>query len=205
MSKAEHNPAENSINSRNGKVRSFLALGTVVGIGAVVTLAQFTDSGDVAAEFSTGSVNIQFDGDNDGDPEPYAFTALSIENAGPGDQTIAAIEINNNGSLDFDYTMDTTIEPLDGDQAEADALAAELELAIVGVATAGDCDAGAFDAPTDPVYGPAPLPGGEIGEPGRFLETADSEFLCYSVTFGDDVPQGTGAIAVFGFLATQSG
>jgi hypothetical protein len=61
-----------------------------------------------------------------------------------------------------------------------------------------------LDDPADPVFGPAALPGGEIGEPGRFLEAADSEFLCYRVTFGDDVPQGTGAIAVFGFLATQS-
>jgi hypothetical protein len=176
-----------------------------VGIGTAVTLAQFTDSGDVVAEFSTGAVDIAFDGDNEGSPEPYAFAALTLEVAGPGDAVVAPLEVNNNGSLDFDYVMDTEISPLgDGDQAEADALAAELELTIVGVDSAVACDDGAFDDPADPVFGPAALPSGEIADPGRSLAEGDSEFLCYRVEVGEDAPQGAGTTATFGFLATQS-
>ncbi|NED93885.1 hypothetical protein G1H11_00980 [Phytoactinopolyspora alkaliphila] len=204
MSVTEH-AHKNHAGPGGGRVRSFLALGAVLGIGTAVTLAQFTDSGDVVAEFSTGSVDIAFDGDNEGNPEPYVFTSLSLDNAGPGDTVVAPLEVNNNGSLDFDYAMDTEVGPLgDGDQAEADALAAALELTIVGVGSAAACDEAAFDAPGDPVFGPAALPGGEIAEPGRFLAEGDSEVLCFRVDVGEAAPQGAGATAVFGFLATQS-
>lgn len=190
--------------SASGRVRAVIALGSVLGVGAIATLAAWSDSGDVQATFSTGVLDLTFDDGEDGNPTPYALTSLSLAGAAPGDEAYAPLEINNAGTVDFTYVMDTTVTPLaDGDQTEADALAAELELTVVGVETAEDCGAAAFDAPAETVVAAGPLSGAAIAT-DRALTAGTSEVLCHRIIVGEDPPQDAGATATFGYTATQS-
>src|SRR5690625_362833 len=88
-----------------GRIRAVLALGSVVGIGAVATLAAWTDTGDVAATFSTGSLDLTFDDGQDGNPDPYVLTSLSLSGGAPGDAAIAPLQVNNDGTVDFNYSI----------------------------------------------------------------------------------------------------
>lgn len=91
--------------SRGSRLRAVLALGSVLGLGTVLTLAAWTDSGQATGTFSTGAVDIKLNGV---DTLPVVST-LALTNAKPGDVTYAALAVTNTGTLNFSYVMTPTI------------------------------------------------------------------------------------------------
>ncbi|GAA3567196.1 hypothetical protein GCM10022197_24130 [Microlunatus spumicola] len=92
------------------RVRALLALGTVLGLGAVGTRAAWTD--DVKATtgtFTTGTVDIKLGaaGGTTGS-DAYAFTTFTAANLKPGSSTEASIEVRNAGTLPFTYALGST-------------------------------------------------------------------------------------------------
>ncbi len=81
-------------------MRSVLALGTVLGIGTVLTLAAWTDDGTAQATFSTGNIDITLDGAQ-GNPTAYDWANLSASGMGDGTSKYANLAIANAGTLSF--------------------------------------------------------------------------------------------------------
>ncbi|TFD49112.1 hypothetical protein E3T55_11815 [Cryobacterium frigoriphilum] len=128
-------------------VRAMLASGAALGLGTILTFAAFSDDGAVTAEFSTGNVDIAFDGGAQGTPTPYASN-LKMSDAKIGDVVYRQLIVNNQGSLDFSYgaTQDVALS-LTPDSAK---LAGALDISVVKVTTVDTCAAADFTtaAPT---------------------------------------------------------
>lgn len=118
-------------------VRAVLASCAVLGLGTICTFAAFTDDGAVTAEFSTGNVDIAFDGKQQGNPVPYV-SDLKMTNAQIGTVVYEPLIVNNRGSLDFSYTVTPTV--LLSGTSNTLGLADALTIAVVKVATPAACD-----------------------------------------------------------------
>ena len=190
--------------SRSAVIRSVLALGTVVGLGTVFTLAAWTDTSVVSGTFSTGSIDIKVNGfDN---PLP-AVTNLSLTNAKPGDVVYAPLTVTNQGTINFGYTITPAITVA---STSSPLLESVLTVSAVQVATTGACASAAFTAPAvaDQVIYPARALNVTTPTASRSLvATTGSEILCFRV----ELPSGASTnvqtqttTASFTFLATQS-
>lgn len=85
------------------RVRALLSLGMVLGLGAVGTLAAWTDVTTATATFSAGDVNINVNGAETG---AVVFSAAQMK---PGDVLVAPVQINNTGDLSVTYRMTTAV------------------------------------------------------------------------------------------------
>jgi predicted ribosomally synthesized peptide with SipW-like signal peptide len=184
---------------RSGRIRAVLALGAVVGIGTVLTLAAWTDNGAATGTFSTGSVDLELNGV---DTAPVV-TALALTNAKPGDVTYALLTVTNVGSLNFTYsiapsiTVPSTSSPL---------LESVLRLGVNAVPTAS-CTAGTFTASSDTVIVDRPLSTTTATAARALTATTGTEYLCFRVELpsnADNAVQGSTTTAAFTFTATQS-
>jgi predicted ribosomally synthesized peptide with SipW-like signal peptide len=175
---------------RTGKTRAILATGIVVGLGAVGTLAAFTDTASFTSTFSTGSVDIALDGTNEGKPTPYAFTAWDSLLMIPGTEKYAPLVVNNKGTSPFIYTM--AVPTLAGTTALAQG-ATGLQAGIVAI-TGTTCDAAAFAAGT-PVTATGSLSALAIAAP-RTLAPGTSETLCFSATLPPTAPDTLSGVTV---------
>lgn len=92
---------------RSTPVRAVLSLGVVFGLGAVGTLAYWTDSAALAGgNFTAGTLDIKLSG---ADNNPAAFTTnFTMLNMQPGDSKAASVSVQNAGSLAFTYTATGT-------------------------------------------------------------------------------------------------
>jgi predicted ribosomally synthesized peptide with SipW-like signal peptide len=185
---------------RRVRVRGILAAAAALGIGTVVTMAQFTDTGSATGTFSTGSLDISFDSPaQQGNPTPYV-TALTLTNGKLGSTVVAPLQVNNSGSLPFSYTMATTA---DGDTT----LSGALQVTIVSGAATCDNTAG-LTGGTPVVTAVTGLT--NVAIPARPLAVGSNEVLCFKVTLPDiaanNVPalMGKNTTATFAFTATQS-
>ncbi|MGO4201772.1 TasA family protein [Rhodococcus sp. TAF43] len=87
-----------------GRVRAALSLGIVLGLGAVGTMAAWSDTATATSGvFSVASIDLQLN-NNQGNPA-YAFTTLNKTDMMPGDSVQAALPIQNKGTAPFSYTM----------------------------------------------------------------------------------------------------
>lgn len=182
------------------RARAVLATGAVLGLGAVLTFAAFTDEGYVASTFSTGTVNLTFDGGAEGTPTPHT-TALGFTVGKIGTTTIAPLTVNNDGTLPFTYGM-TTSAASNG-PLPATTLISGLHVTIASVATAGACDSTSFGSP---IYSGTGLTAAALS--GRSLLAGTHEVLCFKVDLptgaSDNAMQGLSTTATFAFAATQS-
>lgn len=187
--------------TRSAKIRAVLALGTVVGLGTVFTLAAWTDTAVTSGTFSTGTVDIKIDGADN----PPTVASLSLTNAKPGDVTYAPVTVTNEGSINFTYTMSPAITT---PSASSPLLESVLTLAVVKVADTGSCVAGAFTAPADPLISPARALNITTATAARpLVATTGSEVLCFRVELpstADTAVQNQTTTASFTFVATQS-
>lgn len=88
-----------------GRVRAALSLGIALGLGAVGTMAAWSNTTTATSgAFSTATIDLQLNNDP-GHPTAYAFTTLSKINMMPGDSTQATLPIQNKGTSAFSYTM----------------------------------------------------------------------------------------------------
>ncbi len=180
------------------RARVVCAVGGVVGLGAVLTSAAFSDSAEVTAGFTAGTLDITVDGEQ-GNPVPYDLVFAGADRIAPGDVVYAPLEIANVGDVDADLSMSTTStrDPLGPDTPDA------LRMTVVPT-TGTACDAGVVAAAatpyaTDVALGSAvvtdvPLAGGAATD------------LCIAVSLPSSVV-GTGggtAAVTFELLAEQS-
>lgn len=199
----------NATPNRGRKIRALLAGGLVLGVGAAVTLAAWTDEEWAVGNFGAGTFNIQGsttgeDADFTDHPSEDEAAELSFEvdadNLSPNDTVAAPFVLRTDADTSYDATVDLTSAFGDG------ANAANLSYGIVQVDTVEEC--------TVDATGTNIVPGGTA------LDTIDgaSEFeltageadaagtpvtLCFQVTAGEDLVQGETATATWGFTATS--
>lgn len=192
---------ESNVSTRGRKVRAILAGGLVLGVGAAVTLAAWTDDEWALGEFGAGTFSIE--GSTDGTafaehPTEGDAAALEFElaptNLSPGSVVAAPFAMRT--------TADTTYEAnvsLASTAASTD-LAGDLTFGIIEVASADACapDAtGTTIVPTGTAFGEAP------GDTSIALAAAagDTAVLCLQVTAGDTLTQGETGTATWEFAA----
>ncbi len=191
--------------TRSRKVKALLAGGLVLGVGAAVTLAAWTDQEWAEGVFGAGSFNIQgsVDGTTFEDHESedgaaaLTFDLTGGDNLTPGDTVAAPFVLR----LDADTTYDATVELT---SAEAGGAAAgALTYGIVAVGSAGEC--------TEDATGTAIVPAGTAMSSVEDAATidlaagADADAgapvaLCFQVTADDSLGQGEEATANWQFV-----
>lgn len=88
---------------RSTPVRAVLSLGVVLGLGAVGTLAYWTDDATLTGgTFTAGTLDVKLDG-SDNNPSGFA-TNFALSNMQPGESKAVVVQVQNVGSLDFTYT-----------------------------------------------------------------------------------------------------
>lgn len=193
--------------ARNRKIRALLAGGIVLGVGAAVTLAAWTDQEWATGDFAAGTFGIE--GSTDGatfsehTTETGAATLdfqIGADNLTPGDTVAAPFVLRTVQATSYDATVELTSAAGTGTNAP------HLTYGITQVGTVGDCVAGAT--------------GTEIMAPGTALDatagastltldaaTADAAgapvVLCLQVTADDTLEQAGTATASWEFTATS--
>ncbi|MBO9521283.1 MAG: hypothetical protein J7518_07075 [Nocardioidaceae bacterium] len=116
----------------SARARALLTIGMVLGIGAVTTLAYWTDTATVnSGTFSSGTLNLKVDG-NEGNPTAYGWSTFNASNLVPGESVAATFQVQNTGTVDFTYT---------GTGSASGALAPSLRFTVRTGATAGNSGA----------------------------------------------------------------
>lgn len=196
---------DSSISSdRRRRTRTFVTLSlAVIGAGAVMSSALFTDSTNIGSNsFTNGTVVISTD------PATTAFTA---SNMAPGDSVYGTVKVSNLGTLPMRYSMTSNAT-----NADSKALASQLQMTVKsGVST---CDAAGF-AGGSTLYNAGALGGlaaslNILGDPStgqqtgdRSLAAAANETLCFRVTLPTSTSntyQGATTTATLTFAAEQT-
>lgn len=176
------------------RVRALLATGMVVGLGAVGTMAVWTDqSTATSGQFTTGTVDIKL-GSPAVENNPPAFTTdLSLANMAPGASKEAVLRVNNAGTLPFTYTLSSVATNNGGG---ANQLGAAMQLQVYAGAT---CSGTVINNPTK-------LDGTALTAP-RSLAANSNESLCFKATLpagANTALQGQSTVATFTLTATNS-
>ncbi|ROQ36742.1 putative ribosomally synthesized peptide with SipW-like signal peptide [Frondihabitans sp. PhB188] len=187
--------------SRSGRVRAVLALGAVVGLGTVATLAAWSDTGAATGTFSTGSLDLKLQG-QDG---TVAVTSLSMANAVPGTVVYANLPVSNAGTVPFTYGF--TVGSTNG--ADATPLNANLNWGIVSNGTSATCNATTYTSAagvTATNISPTTTLSAAPAVTGRPLAVGAVENLCFRVELPSSAPtgaQGRSTVATVSFTANQ--
>ncbi|SDD14740.1 SipW-dependent-type signal peptide-containing protein [Rhodococcus tukisamuensis] len=160
-----------------GKPRAIASLGIVLGLGAIGTLAAWSDSATATSGvFSTGSVDLQLNNDP-GNPTAYAFASLTKTNMMPGNSVAATLPVQNKGTVPFSYTMVAN--------STSSTLAPYLKVLVsTGTSNGTACSGGTVIA-----NNLALTSGGSTNviPTGRALNNGASETLCFQVTLDPSV------------------
>lgn len=186
------------------KVRALLAGGLVLGVGAAVTLAAWTDQEWATGIFGAGSFNIQSSADGEtfddhetqGDAAALTFELPGAQNLSPGDTVAAPFALQ----LDADTTYDANVTLT---EATVDPAAADLTYGIITVDDVAAC--------TPEATGTSIIPAGTaVGSTegatafdltaGADGATGTPVTLCFQVTAGEDLVEGQNITASWGFL-----
>jgi predicted ribosomally synthesized peptide with SipW-like signal peptide len=82
------------------RVKIFAAMGIVLSAAIGMTLAAFTDSGNVETTFTSGSLDLKFDNDQDGNPTNYLVDfSAGFDNLAPGDTVDRDLQVFNSGTI----------------------------------------------------------------------------------------------------------
>jgi len=193
--------------SVSGKVRAVLALGTVLGLGTVATLAAFTDTVIATGEFSTGTLDLKLNGQDD----TTVLTGLAMTAVKPGTSTFALLTVRNAGTLPFNYTYATSSTQGTNPQILASAL--NFGVSSLGPATSADgtppvCSADTFTAAPATVLTPSTTKlstSPSLAAP-RALANGQVEYLCVRAevpTTADNSVQGKSVTATLTVTANQ--
>lgn len=181
-------------------IRSVLALGTVLGIGTVLTLAAWTDDGSAQATFSTGNIDITLDGAQ-GKPTAYDWTNLSASGLGDGTSKFTNLVVANAGTLNFTYQL--AVSNASGDAA----LYAALRVSATVVPDGTTCDAAALLAGAGKTVLFTDVAFGSTTFTPRTINGAGHDTVCFKVTLPSgsaSTLQSKSTVANFLFTATQS-
>jgi predicted ribosomally synthesized peptide with SipW-like signal peptide len=188
--------------SKSGKIRAVLALGAVVGLGTVATLAAWSDTGAVTGTFTTGTIDLKLNG-QDG---TVALTSLAMTNATPGTTVYSLLPVLNNGTVAFTYGFTTTST----NGTDSPALNANLNWSIVSLGTGITCNATTYAAAAAvpaTYISPTTTLSAAPAVSGRALASGATENLCFQVTLPSTAPtgvQGKSTVATVAFTATSN-
>lgn len=188
------------------RARAIASLGMVFGLGAVGTMAAWSDTATATTGmFSTSSVSIQIQ--LDGNRPSHAFTSLNKINLARGGSTASMLPVQNTGSADFTYTMKATVADSGTatyGSASAATLASNLTVAVYSGATASasQCSGGTVIA-----LKPLSLGNVDFWTAGRPVAESSAEDLCFQATVNSAAPLAARMAALsvkFNFEATQA-
>ncbi|GAA2174296.1 hypothetical protein GCM10009846_19700 [Agrococcus versicolor] len=203
---------------RGRKIRAILAGGLVLGIGAAVTLAVWSDSEFATGTFTAGTFNLQgsttsatagfTDHPTSATAAPLTFTTPLAGNLSPNSTVYAPFWVRLAANTTSPATLDLTT--LATTEAGGTANAANLGYSVYAIAPAAACDA---TATTGTLLGTgttlasnASVAGGTvpltIGTPVTAAGTAVQ--LCFVVTSGATLNQTTTTTATWQFVATST-
>ncbi|MFJ7720895.1 SipW-dependent-type signal peptide-containing protein, partial [Rhodococcus erythropolis] len=158
------------------RFRALLALGMVLGVGGVTTLAAWTSSATATSgNITTGSINLQLNTTT----QPALTTTLNFTQLGktgmlPGDSNSAILKVNNVGAgvnLPLKYTITST---------SAGALTTYLRMTVSSNGTvANKCTDGSNVVSSLPLTLTVSQ---AVGAPDRSLAIGATDNLCVSVT-----------------------
>ena len=197
--------------TRSRKFKAILAGGIVLGVGAAVTLAAWTDDEWAEGVFGAGTFNVE--GSTTGAEDSFSdhtssngaaelsFELPASDNLSPGDSVAAPFVLRLGKGTTYDATVDLTSAAGTGDNAS------NLTYGIVQVGNAGACTVGAT--------GTQIVPSGTAlssttGKQGFDLTAGEGDAagaqvtLCFTVTAGDDLTEGGNATAQWQFTATSA-
>ena len=182
---------------RSDRVRAFLSLGIVLGLGSVGTLAYWTDDATASgATFTSGTIDLLVGGD---ETDAFDFSAMGVTNMVPGSTEAQTITVNNNGSAPFKYTVTSAAT-----NAGAPNLPGALTWRITtGTASGADLSRVCSGAVVNTGTGI----NGSLTSTGRQVLTTATETLCFEVTLPTDAPsalQGATTTATLTFTATSN-
>lgn len=90
----------------SARAKLIAAAGIVVVAATGVTMAAFTDTGDVTTTFTAGTLDLKFDADQDGNPTDYAVQfSEGFDNLAPGDTVSYDLLVYNSGTIDAIASM----------------------------------------------------------------------------------------------------
>ncbi len=181
------------------RLRILLGVGGVLALGGILTSAAFSDSAEVTAGFTVGTLDITVDGEQ-GNPVPYELVVAGADRIAPGETVYSPLEVANIGDVDADLSLATSLEldPLGPDTPE------ELLMSVVPT-TGTACDAGVVAGAVAPYAIDEPI--GSVAFADVPLAGGDAVDLCIAVGLPDSVV-GTGggsATVTFDFVAEQAG
>lgn len=203
-----HRHEQGDSSARSRKIKALLAGGTVMGFGAVMTLAAWTDQVWAGAEFSAGVFNVETSptgAEGSYREHPTQNDALELEfevraaNLSPGDSVAAPLVLR----LDADTTYAATV--VLESVSPSGSNAPHLSYSIVRVPTASACAPNATGqsvgsgATLAAVSNPVPF----SLTPGAGSAAGDPVALCFRVTAGSGLLQGQGATGQWRFVATS--
>ncbi|SDT10653.1 SipW-cognate class signal peptide [Brevibacterium siliguriense] len=195
--------------TRSRKFKAILAGGIVLGVGAAVTLAAWTDDEWAEGVFGAGSFNVQgstngtdFDDHKSSDgAAALTFDLDGADNLSPGDTVAAPFVLRLDGATTYDATVALTSAAGGGDNAAA------LTYEIVQVASAGDCSASATGTSVVPAGTALDSTAGASDfalTAGAGTATGAPVALCFKVTADDTLTQGQDTTAQWQFTATSA-
>lgn len=213
-------PARSGLRRRLGdtgwtRVRAIASLGMVFGLGAVGTMAAWSDTATATTgQFSTASVDVKVA--LDGKRPTMGFTTLNKINLAKGASTAAMLPVNNVGATNFTYTMKAvaanagTLVPSAGVSAasavpSAAAFASNLTVTVYagGSASSGTCTGGTQIGSSALALG-SPV---NLVSSARPINAAATENLCIKATLNSNAPNTARLSSVsvdFQFAATQA-
>jgi len=196
--------------TKSRKVRAILAGGLVLGVGAAVTLAAWTDEEWATGTFGAGSFNIQ--GSTTGDEADFtdhaseagaatlAFELPAAENLSPGDTVAAPFVLRTDAETTYGATVELTNAIGAGANAEF------LSYEITEVGAVGDCVEGATGTQIAPAGTALSDITGATGftlEAGADAAAGAPAVLCFEVTAAEGLVQGGDGTATWEFTATS--
>ncbi|KQQ65382.1 TasA family protein [Microbacterium sp. Leaf320] len=181
--------------SLSPRVKVIAASGVLLVAAAGITLAAFTDSGDVETTYATGTLDLKFDDDQDGAPSPYLVDfSAGFDNIAPGDTVTRELLVYNSGTVDALVDL-TAPQITNAAGSPASAMEDAMTLTISETATSTVLYTGPLAA--------AQLTGVDIGSGG----SGSGVTMLFTVTLDPaatvDVA-GQSISVVFPFTATQS-
>ncbi|MGB3708272.1 SipW-dependent-type signal peptide-containing protein [Gordonia sp. (in: high G+C Gram-positive bacteria)] len=188
------------------RARAIASLGMVLGLGAVGTMAAWSDTATASTGmFSVSSVNVQLKLNSQ--HPTYTFAALQKINMSRGASTAAMLPVNNTGDTDFNYT--TKVVSTDNGtatygSASAATFAQNLTVAVFngGSSNGTTCSGGTAVATKDLALGSV-----DLISTARNLAKTNTENLCVQVTLKANAPLEARMSALnvdFKFAATQA-
>jgi predicted ribosomally synthesized peptide with SipW-like signal peptide len=189
---------------RSIRLRAILSVGMVLGLGAVGTLAAWTDESTATATFSAGTLDLKLRTLPDGTlADSASLTTLDMTAIYPGVSKAAMVQVKNSGTIPLSYTLAVTAAAGAGGLGRV--LGASLLVGVYSGGTASNSSTAGTCTGTRIGTADVALIWSLISVP-RALASAGTEDICLLVSLPSSAAnnlQGTSTTATFTFNASM--